>query len=493
MSKPNQIKSFLAVLRANKPLKLLLMAIGLAILAAFLAVKYLQLREAALKEAYQQTGEKMVSVVVARRNLPRGTILNESNLAARKIPSMYVHQQVVPPSKFKVVKGRRLLEPLSQGRALLWSHVTGDQRRDFSDVLEQGRRAVTIPVDQLTSINGMVEPGNHVDLYITLPAKLVGSQGEGDVVFPLLQNVKVLATGRRLDPKIQATMAVSYRNQGQGYNTLTIDLNPKETSLLFAANTAGRISASLRNRGDKDFVFTSVRPTEILSFAQGLNQEAANKAKSKIKVVRDKDGNIIGHEVDGKVVDQNGKVIGKVNNDGTVVSNSGEIIGTAAEEPVVTEKVVRDKDGNVIGKVVNGQVVNSKGEVIGKVNDDGSVVGNNGKSLGTVSEKIVSKVDVVRDKNGKIIGRVVNGQVVNDKGEVIGKVAKDGSVVSNNGKSLGRVSKESVTPELARQFGRSAPAGQSGGSSVTPTWLVDYLVGGNSKDGVALVTKVPIK
>ncbi len=491
MSKPNQIKSFMAVLRANKPLKLLLIAIGLAILAAFLAVKYLQLREAALKEAYQQSGERMVSVVVAKGNLQRGTVLSKANLAVRKIPSIYVHQQVVPPSKFQVVKGRRLLEPLSQGRALLWSHVTGDQRRDFSDVLESGRRAVTIPVDQLSSVSGMVEPGNRVDLHITLPAKLVGG-GDGDVVFPLLQNVEVLATGRRLEPKVQATMAVSYRNQGRSYNTLTVNLSAKETSLLFAANTAGRLSASLRNRTDSSFVFTSIRPAEILSFAQGINQEAKARAQSKVKVVRDKDGNILGKVVDGKVVNEKGEVIGKVNSDGTVVSNTGEIIGTAAEEPVITEQIVRDKDGNVIGKVVNGQVINEKGEVVGKVNKDGSVVGNDGKSLGSVSEQIVSNVDVVRDKDGNVVGRVVNGQVVNAKGDVIGKVNADGSVVGNDGKSLGTVSNESVTAELANQLETSTtPSSATGG--IAPTWLVDYLVGGNSKDGVAVVTKVPIK
>jgi len=491
MSKPNQIKSFMAVLRTNKPLKLLLMAIGLAILAAFLAVKYLQLREAALKDAYQRSGERMVSVIVARGNLQRGTVLNKANLAVRKIPSIYVHQQVVPPGKFSVIKGRRLLEPLSQGRALLWSHVTGDQRRDFSDVLVSGRRAVTIPVDTLSSISGMVEPGNHVDLHITLPATLVGG-GDGDVVFPLLQNVEVLATGRRLEPKVQATMAVSYRNKGRGYSTLTVNLSAKETTLLFAANTAGRLSAALRNRSDGGFVFTRVHPSEILSLAQSFAEEARVKAQGKVKVVRDKDGNIIGRvNADGQVINEKGEVIGKVNSDGTVVSNTGEIIGTAAEEPVLTEKVVRDKNGNIIGKIVNGQVVNEKGEVIGKVNDDGTVVGNDGKSLGTVSEHIVSDVEVVRDKEGNIIGRVVNGQVVDANGNVIGKVNADGSVVGLDGKFLGTVSKEAVTAELARQLGTSTPGSASGGA--TSTWLVDYLVGGNSKNGVAVVTKVPIK
>jgi len=539
MSKPNKIKSVVAVLRANRPLRLLLIAIGLAILAAFLAVKYLQNREAALKEAYQQTSERMVNVIVASRNLGRGAVLSKATLSVRRMPSMYVHQQVVPPGKFNIVKGRRLLEPLAKGRALLWSHVTGDQRRDFSDVLKTGRRAVTIPIDQLTSIDGMVEPGNHVDLYITLPTKLVGGAGDGDVVFPLLQNVEVLATGRQLEAKVQATMAVSYGNRGRGYNTLTMNLTPKETALLFAANTAGRISASLRNRSDEGFVFTSVRPTQILSFAQSLAREVEKTKKvvrdasgkivgrvvngkvvndkgevighvnsdgtvvsnsgeimgtvsketiGKAKIVRDKNGKVIGHIINGKVLNDKGEVIGKVNADGSITNSTGDVIGTAAEESVMTEKVVRDKNGNVIGKIVDGKVVNDKGEVIGKVNDDGTVVSNTGESLGSVSEQVLTKVKVVRDKDGNVIGRVVNGKVVNGKGEIIGTVSKNGKVIGNDGKSLGSVSEEAVTPELVSKFSAGSASG-----GAAPVWLVDYLVGGNSKNGVAVVEKVPVE
>ena len=485
MSQTNQFKSFLAVLRANRPLRLLVIAVAVGILAAFLAMQYLKLREAALKAEYQKSGDNMIRVIVAKGNLPAGTVLNKSNLAARKIPAMYVHKHAVRPGKFNIVKGRRLLESLAKGRPLLWSHVTGDQRRDFSDVVVAGRRAITIPVDQLASIENMIEPGNHVDLYITLPASLAGGTGDGDMVFPLLQNIEVLATGRKLDPKVQAAMLVSYRQQSRNYNTLTLNIKAEEASLLFASTTAGRITASLRNRNDNNFVFTSVRPNEILALAQRLSQ----KVNTKTRVVRDKNGKIIGRVVNGKVVDENGRVLGKVNSDGTVVNTTGEIIGTAANETVIAEKVVRDKNGKVIGKVVNGQVVDEEGNVIGRVKKDGSVVSNTGEDMGTVSTKILDKVDVVRGKDGKILGRVVNGKVVDANGKVIGKVNADGSVVSNSGKSMGTVSKEQVTDEIAKTFSKSI---KSSGSGVT-SLLVDYLVGGNSKDGIAVVNKVPIK
>ena len=79
--------------------------------------------------------------------------------------------------------------------------------------------------------------------------------------------------------------------------------------------------------------------------------------------------------------------------------------------------------------------------------------------------------------------------MVDENGKVIGKVNDDGSVVSNTGKSLGSVSKEQVTDEIAKKFNKPNKTGGTGAANV----LVDYLVGGNSKDGVAVVNKVPIK
>ncbi len=486
MSQLNQVKSFLAVLRANRALRLLVIAIGLGVLAAFLAMQYLKLREAALREAYEQSGDRMIRVIVAKRNLPAGTVLNKSNLALRKIPSMYVHKHAVRPGKFNVVKGRRLLESLAKGRPLLWSHVTGDQRQDFSDVIKEGHRAITIPVDQLSSIENMIQPGNFVDLYVTLPAELAGGGTDGEVVFPLLQSVEVLATGRKLDPKVQAAMLVSYRQGSRKFSTLTLNVKAEEAPLVFASSTAGRITASLRNRGDKNFIFASVRQNEIISLAKRLSE----KINTETKVVRDASGKIIGRVVNGRVVNEKGEVIGKVNADGSVVSHTGEIIGTASNEKVLVEKVVRDKNGKVIGKIVNGKVVDENGKVIGKVTKSGKVVSNSGEDMGTVSEQIVDKVEVVRDKDGNVIGRVVNGKVVDSSGKVIGKVNEDGSVVSNSGKTLGTVSKEAVTDELVKQFDKERVIA---GKSAVQTLLVDYIVGGNSKDGVAIVNKVPVE
>ena len=89
------------------------------------------------------------------------------------------------------------------------------------------------------------------------------------------------------------------------------------------------------------------------------------------KVVRDANGNIIGRVLeDGTVVDENGNVIGKVSEDGRVIDESGSVIGTVSAD-TSKMRVAYDPDGNVLGYVDDdGYVRDENGNVIGRVNSD---------------------------------------------------------------------------------------------------------------------------
>jgi len=429
MNAQSKISTMVAVVRANKPLRLLLIAIALAVLAAFLAVKYLEMREDALRLAYQQPNKKTVRVVVAGKNIPSGTVVNSSNMSLRKIPSGYVHGEAVSPKQFARIQGRRLIRAIKAGRPLLWSHVAGVKRTDFSDVLDIGRRAVTVPIDELSSNAGMLRPGNHIDLYITMSAKHIGGD-KGDVVLPVLQNVEVLATGTYLEPEIQASMSVAYkRNSAAGYNNVTVDLTPKQSALLFAAKSAGRLTAILRNRKDKGQAnFGHVQVTDILS----LSQQIAAESAPPIKVVRDK----------------NGKVIGIVKDDGSVVDSSGKVIG--------------------------------------KQDANGKIIGTNGEEIGSVAQ-------VVKDANGNLIGTVqADGSVIDAAGNVIGKQQSDGTVVSSTGEVIGKVEADSLSDSEAKQLGLPTAAERNESEAATAR-IVEYLSGGNSKNGIANVEKITVQ
>lgn len=323
--------AMLSALKRNKSFKLVISAIIMGILAALLGAKYLDMREAYYKSKYRPPEADTVSVVVAKADLHRGTVIDSENMAMRKIPRVYVHDQAITPDQFGAVQGRKLIEPLREGRVLSKPYIAGAIIKDFSDILVVGRRAATIQVDEISSISGMLEPGNRVDLYVTLPARYVGG-GEGDVIFPMVENVLVLATGKKVASELLQFDRQTAR--GASYHTVTLNLTPKEAAALLAAQSAGKLTAILRNRTDLSIAkFGNVRPSDIYSIAQAI---AADRAPKELEVVRDKDGNIIGRVVDGKVVDADGKEIGKVV-DGKVVDANGNEIGSVNKETLSTE------------------------------------------------------------------------------------------------------------------------------------------------------------
>jgi sporulation protein YlmC with PRC-barrel domain len=88
---------------------------------------------------------------------------------------------------------------------------------------------------------------------------------------------------------------------------------------------------------------------------------------------------------------------------------------------------------------------------------------------------------LVRDEQGNVIGKLVNGQVINEQGEVIGQV-KDGKVIDMDGNVIAEnvsVKAESIRPN------RPIDTQQS-----YEIQFVDFISGGTAEDGIVPVTKV---
>src|SRR5690606_15406911 len=113
------------------------------------------------------------------------------NLTVRDIPADFAHSGAVSPKQFDQVKGRAVAFDVKAGEMLMWSQMEGEKVPTFSTRIEAGRRAITVAVDEINSISGLLEPGDLIDLLVT-----VDQQGE-KVTVPLLQGVRVMATGQR--------------------------------------------------------------------------------------------------------------------------------------------------------------------------------------------------------------------------------------------------------------------------------------------------------
>jgi len=114
----------------------------------------------------------------------------------------------------------------------------------FSGTLKPGRRALTIEVDEISSISGMLRAGDKIDILVTAkqPKKIGIVAATDDMTFPLLSNLSVLATGQAQRGSGNATVT---------YTHITLDVTPDEANSIIAAKTGGKMTAVLRSPTDE--------------------------------------------------------------------------------------------------------------------------------------------------------------------------------------------------------------------------------------------------
>lgn len=221
--------------RLGKSWIVLGVALGVGTIAALAARSFLTHQVQAIEA--RANGRK-IALVVAKGDLPKGARLSTETLAVREIPAEYAHSDAIAPDSFERIDGQLLAYPVKSGEMVLWSLLESQKAPTFSARVEEGRRALTVPVDEINSISGMVEPGDMIDLVATI------DQGGRKRVLPLLQGVQVMATGQRAldDP------ASGERRQ---FSTVTLNTTPQQARDLIAAREMGKLTALLRNPRDQ--------------------------------------------------------------------------------------------------------------------------------------------------------------------------------------------------------------------------------------------------
>ena len=221
--------------KLNRTWIILGVALFIGTLAALAARSYLSSQI----EAIEARGKgKTVKVIVANREMKRGDKISSASVAVRAIPVEYAHSAAVGPEAFDRIDGQALGYPVHAGEMILWGLMEGKRVPTFSARVEAGHRAMTVAVDEISSISGLLEPGDLIDLLVTFERK--GRK----VTRPLLQGVQVMATG-------QQVVDSPREGERRQYSTVTIDITPAQAQNVILARDAGRVTALLRNPDDK--------------------------------------------------------------------------------------------------------------------------------------------------------------------------------------------------------------------------------------------------
>jgi pilus assembly protein CpaB len=234
------------IIRSNRGTLLLIGASGFAVLAVFAAKNYLG-QQVALEKARLHPKQAMVDVVVAKADLPRGSLVEQANMAVRSIPKAYAVSGSVDPDRFDSYLGSKIAVAMRAGEPLIAQSIEGADVATFSAKVKTGIRAMTVVVDEVNSVSGMLQPGDRVDLLLSVkpPAIAPNLPPAPEVTAALMQDVVVLATGKQVRP------GQGDNPQSRTFATITIEVSPDAAQKLVVAQRSGKLTALLRNPGDR--------------------------------------------------------------------------------------------------------------------------------------------------------------------------------------------------------------------------------------------------
>jgi pilus assembly protein CpaB len=217
-------------MRRSTNLAILVVAVVLGGLAAFLARSWLQ------SQSTRPDAQKTVSILVANDTLAFG-----SPIGAKDVREIAWPAQSSPEGAFTnfaelTKNGRRItLSPFVRDEPIIASKVSApDQRASLSTVIEKGKRAVTVAVDDVRGVAGFIFPGDFVDVALTRTDNSNGPQNFSEVI---LQHVKVLAIDQ---------MAGQRQEHPTVAKAVTVEVDPEEALRILLAANVGKLSLILR-------------------------------------------------------------------------------------------------------------------------------------------------------------------------------------------------------------------------------------------------------
>jgi pilus assembly protein CpaB len=154
--------------------------------------------------------------------------------------------------------------PIAQGNPILSSMLAPEgTAAGLSGILEDGKRALTVKVDEVAGVAGFLHPGDHVDVLMDM-----AMQGQGQSEHfskTILHDISILTTGQIWEQKGE--------NKPVVVNTVTMELTPEQAEVLNLASNQGKIRLTLRNRNNRTVAQTSGVTTSILTGGVAAKKE----------------------------------------------------------------------------------------------------------------------------------------------------------------------------------------------------------------------------
>ncbi|MCC4115642.1 Flp pilus assembly protein CpaB [Aromatoleum toluclasticum] len=168
----------------------------------------------------------------------------------------------VPTGAFKdaaSLDGRIAVSSLLPGEPILESRLAPvGTKGGLSSVVPEGKRAITVRVNDVIGVAGFALPGNYVDIMVnTEKANNARGSGEDNMISKIvLERILVLAVAQEANRDETKPKVV---------NAVTLEVTPEQAERLDLARSVGTLSLVLRNQVDSDSAKTAgITKSELL-------------------------------------------------------------------------------------------------------------------------------------------------------------------------------------------------------------------------------------
>lgn len=238
-----------------KAIALLVLAVVIGLAAAVYAAGWVA----------QRGNIASTKVVVAAVDIELGSKINPQMLTTTDWPS-----ESVPSDAFKDVKDlqdRVVKASILRGEAVVNRKLSPvGTLGGLSAVIAEGKRAMTVRVNDVIGVAGFALPGNYVDVMVNTQQERSKDNGPNQVSMTVLEHVLVLAVAQEASRDETKPKVVS---------AVTLELSLEDAEKLDLARSIGTLSLVLRNQLDKQAAGTKgITRAELL----GLQREAPKPA-----------------------------------------------------------------------------------------------------------------------------------------------------------------------------------------------------------------------
>jgi len=229
---------------------LLLAAVIFGLLAFYLNLTELRNQRNAFNKKTHET-----QVIELSSDIQEGGTISKMDITRKDVIRLANQRTNEIPWKSKdfVVVNKKADRTLSSGTVLRYSDIKEERtRRDgLAGVITLGNRAISISVDSTSSVTTLVKPEDRVDIVGSFRfPEMKGDKSLDVITMTILQSVRIIATGKEMG--LNSINSVT-KSRSKGYNTVTLELTPKEVEMIIFASQKGRLVLSLRSSEETGF------------------------------------------------------------------------------------------------------------------------------------------------------------------------------------------------------------------------------------------------